>query len=201
MSKGCSEPDHGKLCYNCGESDHLLRSCQTSANTIRRESSASIELSCPENSQVLFITPGTPGTPSNYNSTLLDSTLPQAVSPLNVICFQCGLHGHTSNYCTPYAFYDNSISTNDTLTTFPWKYNNQSCYSCGEVGHVSRKCTNGQKCYNCGEMGHVSKSCTQTQEKICYGCKNPGHILAQCESEGVSKAVTTTSIEKPRSTA
>ncbi|GFF29112.1 DNA-binding protein HEXBP, partial [Aspergillus lentulus] len=39
----------------------------------------------------------------------------------------------------------------------------QTCHSCGGIGHMGRNCPQTMKCYNCGKSGHISRDCPEAQ--------------------------------------
>src|SRR3990167_5727968 len=69
------------------------------------------------------------------------------------------------------------------------------CYSCGELGHHSDRCSNteGMYCYKCKKSGHYSNKCPSKElskpkeEVICYECKKSGHYSDRCPSKELSK--------------
>lgn len=62
-------------------------------------------------------------------------------TPVDVVCYKCGVKGHKSNVCTK---------------------DEKKCFRCGQKGHVLAECKRGDiVCFNCGEEGHISSQCTQ----------------------------------------
>nr|CAD1822458.1 unnamed protein product [Ananas comosus var. bracteatus] len=57
----------------------------------------------------------------------------------------------------------------------------ETCFNCGEEGHVAASCTMEKRqkpCFVCGLFGHSAKQCTQGQD--CFICKRRGHIAKDC---------------------
>uniref|UniRef100_J3N952 CCHC-type domain-containing protein n=1 Tax=Oryza brachyantha TaxID=4533 RepID=J3N952_ORYBR len=57
----------------------------------------------------------------------------------------------------------------------------ETCFNCGEEGHVAVNCPIEKRkkpCFVCGLFGHNSKQCTQGQD--CFICKKGGHIAKEC---------------------
>ncbi|KAF8111206.1 hypothetical protein N665_0076s0194 [Sinapis alba] len=58
----------------------------------------------------------------------------------------------------------------------------ESCYSCGEQGHVTINCptptTRKKPCFICGSFEHGAKQCTKGHD--CYICKKGGHRAKDC---------------------
>uniref|UniRef100_A0A0E0J3H1 CCHC-type domain-containing protein n=1 Tax=Oryza nivara TaxID=4536 RepID=A0A0E0J3H1_ORYNI len=57
----------------------------------------------------------------------------------------------------------------------------ETCFNCGEEGHVAVNCPMEKRkrpCFVCGLFGHNSKQCTQGQD--CFICKKGGHIAKDC---------------------
>ncbi|SRR6266550_478811 len=54
------------------------------------------------------------------------------------------------------------------------------CYNCGQLGHVSKKCSKPQQekgtCYECGKKDHLIKDCPITHKKRAM----KGKQLEQC---------------------
>ncbi|KAL0722487.1 hypothetical protein Bca4012_037086 [Brassica carinata] len=59
----------------------------------------------------------------------------------------------------------------------------ETCYSCGEQGHVTINCptpTRRKKsCFICGSLEHAAKQCTKGRHD-CYICKKGGHRAKDC---------------------
>ncbi|XP_073109619.1 uncharacterized protein [Elaeis guineensis] len=59
----------------------------------------------------------------------------------------------------------------------PGDSNWETCFNCGQEGHVAANCTMEKRrkpCFVCGMFGHNGKQCTQ--EIQCYICKKYGHL-------------------------
>ncbi|XP_058105763.1 uncharacterized protein LOC131249171 [Magnolia sinica] len=57
----------------------------------------------------------------------------------------------------------------------------ETCYNCGEEGHIVANCTEEKRkkpCFVCGKFGHGARQCTQGQD--CYICKRRGHLAKNC---------------------
>ncbi|KAG5393297.1 hypothetical protein IGI04_023260 [Brassica rapa subsp. trilocularis] len=58
----------------------------------------------------------------------------------------------------------------------------ETCYSCGEPGHVTINCPTPTKrkkpCFICGSLEHGAKQCTKGHD--CYICKKGGHRAKDC---------------------
>ncbi|KAK8968896.1 hypothetical protein KSP40_PGU003296 [Platanthera guangdongensis] len=57
----------------------------------------------------------------------------------------------------------------------------ESCYNCGEEGHVAANCKEERRqrpCFVCGTFGHTAKHCMQGQD--CFICKRKGHHAKDC---------------------
>ncbi|KAL0847029.1 hypothetical protein Bca101_020275 [Brassica carinata] len=58
----------------------------------------------------------------------------------------------------------------------------ETCYSCGEHGHVTINCptptTRKKPCFICGSLEHGAKQCTKGHD--CYICKKGGHRARDC---------------------
>ncbi|KAL5204420.1 hypothetical protein ABZP36_009291 [Zizania latifolia] len=57
----------------------------------------------------------------------------------------------------------------------------ETCFNCGEEGHVAVNCPMEKRkkpCFVCGLFGHNAKQCTQGQD--CFICKKGGHIAKDC---------------------
>ncbi|CAN6984115.1 unnamed protein product [Brassica oleracea var. botrytis] len=58
----------------------------------------------------------------------------------------------------------------------------ETCYSCGEPGHVTINCPTPTKrkkpCFICGSLEHGAKQCTKGHD--CYICKKSGHRAKDC---------------------
>jgi cellular nucleic acid-binding protein len=73
---------------------------------------------------------------------------------------------------------------NSTNNDKPNKGNN-TCFNCGESGHMSKECTKPRKqrnkvCFNCGEEGHTSRECTNPSKQLCRNCHKEGHKSYEC---------------------
>jgi Zinc knuckle len=69
------------------------------------------------------------------------------------------------------------------MDTFSRRYfQDNICYECREVGHISRECTRRPPlvCSICGELGHRRAGCPQV---ICSNCGNIGHLARKCTGE------------------
>jgi cellular nucleic acid-binding protein len=118
---------------------------------------------------------------------------------------QCGEVGHIARNCSKGGSYGGGF--NSGYGGGGGFGGQKTCYSCGGIGHLSRKpptqscfparsreldwltehltgdCVNGNKCYNCGVSGHLSRDCPKEStggEKICYKCQQAGHVQSQC---------------------
>ncbi|KAJ8498262.1 hypothetical protein OPV22_008814 [Ensete ventricosum] len=57
----------------------------------------------------------------------------------------------------------------------------ETCFNCGEEGHIAANCTMEKRqkpCFYCGLFGHNSKQCLQGQD--CFVCKRKGHLAKDC---------------------
>ncbi|WCJ40207.1 zinc knuckle (CCHC-type) family protein [Euphorbia peplus] len=58
----------------------------------------------------------------------------------------------------------------------------QSCYNCGEDGHMAVNCPSFQQkkrpCFLCGSLEHGFRQCSK--ERVCSICKTPGHRPKKC---------------------
>ncbi|XP_008789899.3 zinc finger CCHC domain-containing protein 7-like isoform X2 [Phoenix dactylifera] len=63
----------------------------------------------------------------------------------------------------------------------PGDSNWETCFNCGEEGHVAANCMMEKRqrpCFVCGMFGHNGKQCTQAQD--CFVCKRRGHLAKDC---------------------
>ncbi|CAL9072787.1 unnamed protein product [Musa textilis] len=63
----------------------------------------------------------------------------------------------------------------------PGGNNWETCFNCGEEGHIAANCTMEKRqkpCFYCGLFGHNSKQCLQGQD--CFVCKRKGHLAKDC---------------------
>lgn len=204
VSKDCPKPDYGKLCYKCGDSDHLLRSCSnysTSSDSARSSvSSLSSTCSSSSNSSTENLAAVarrrsslTALEESTKNTNIIDSLPPHPLL-MPAVFYPPPPVPHLYSYCVypdPTFYYPYPPAAPISGSTHP-SPTTQTCFSCGMFGHTSRDCmNNGQICYHCGDIGHVSKECAVSQdEKVCYRCKSPGHKAVKCAKPSVPKQAT-----------
>ncbi|KAL3700755.1 hypothetical protein R1sor_018777 [Riccia sorocarpa] len=68
----------------------------------------------------------------------------------------------------------------------PPEEQDQTCFSCGQVGHLAVNCTEAPRqkpCYVCGAFGHDGRDCPQKTD--CYVCGKVGHIAKNCPNKGL----------------
>ncbi|EOY10094.1 PREDICTED: protein AIR1 [Theobroma cacao] len=58
----------------------------------------------------------------------------------------------------------------------------QTCFNCGEEGHMAVNCTSASKrkkpCFVCGSLDHGARQCSKAQD--CFICKKSGHRAKDC---------------------
>ncbi|XP_031251665.1 zinc finger CCHC domain-containing protein 7-like [Pistacia vera] len=57
----------------------------------------------------------------------------------------------------------------------------QTCYNCGEEGHMAVNCSSAKRkkpCFICGSLDHGVKQCSKAQD--CFICKKVGHRAKDC---------------------
>ncbi|KAL2650993.1 hypothetical protein R1flu_019121 [Riccia fluitans] len=62
----------------------------------------------------------------------------------------------------------------------------QTCFTCGKVGHQAVDCNEAPRlkpCYVCGAFGHDGRDCPQKTD--CYVCGKVGHIAKNCPNKGL----------------
>ncbi|CAM0873825.1 unnamed protein product [Alopecurus aequalis] len=71
----------------------------------------------------------------------------------------------------------------------------ETCFNCGEEGHVAVNCPMEKRkkpCFVCGLFGHNVKQCTQGQD--CFICKKGGHMAKDCPDKHMRNSQQSTTL-------
>lgn len=92
----------------------------------------------------------------------------------NIVCFQCGGHGHVAKDCP--------LMEQKPVETHEW----------AKQGYDRRNASSSGTCFYCKEVGHFAKECPQKQKdtqkrRTCFRCRQVGHWASQCPEKRTRK--------------
>ena len=69
----------------------------------------------------------------------------QEQSNSSIVCFECGVHGHTRRTCP--------------------KLESLKCVGCEDFGHTVQNCRRKKKCFICGDFSHLANACPRKRRQ------------------------------------